>query len=408
MRPRPDFSHSQPLADVTFPPRAHYLDFIRGATVVLVVVYHVFFARNHVLGFGGLLPTNGPGFGDALTTFVYPWLMFSLFLVAGISARLSLNRRSNREFFGERTTKLLVPSTLGVLAFHSWTLGVLTTTSAPGLVDPSIPSFVFPVVCVLGGQGPLWFAQLLFLYSALLALFRRGSTNRATVAISSVTTDKFSGEASLRSTFAWTLFFAAATLGVWGSAQVLNTPVITVYRFGIYGFAFFLGYLVFHRADVEAALVRTRWFWGVCALYFGFLYFRRFFGANYADAPVLRHWLTNVYAWTATLAILGFAKRYVDRPTRFTTFLARTSFGLYVFHMFFVYAATLLFARFCDVPAPLEIALVAAVSFAGSYATYFAVRRVPGLRFLVLGPRRRDFERKIGETGKKSSFFGKN
>lgn len=407
MRPRPDFSHSQPLADVSFPPRAHYLDFIRGATVVLVVVYHVFFARNHVLGFGGLLPTNGPGFGDALTTFVYPWLMFSLFLVAGISARLSLNRRSNREFFGERTTKLLVPSTLGVLAFHSWTLGVLTTTSAPGLVDPSIPSFVFPVVCVLGGQGPLWFAQLLFLYSALLVLFRRRPQNRATATKSEVTPDKSSGEPSLRSTFVWTLFFVAATLGVWGSAQVLNTPVITVYRFGIYGFAFFLGYLVFHRADVETALVRTRWLWGVCALCFGVLYFRRFFGANYADGPILRHWLTNVYAWTATLAILGFAKRYVDRPTRFTTFLARTSFGLYVFHMFFVYAATLLFARLCDVPEPLEIALVAAASFAGSYATYFAVRRVPGLRFLVLGLRRRDVERKIGETGKKSSFFGK-
>ncbi|MBQ7029273.1 MAG: acyltransferase [Thermoguttaceae bacterium] len=398
----------QPLADTKLTPRSHYLDFIRGATVVLVVVYHVFFARNYVLGFGGLLPTNGPGFGDALTTFVYPWLMFSLFLVAGISARLSLNRRSNREFFRERTAKLLVPSTLGVLVFHSWTLGLITTASAPGLVDPSIPSFVFPIVCVLGGQGPLWFAQLLFVYSALLVLFRRRPARTATVAKSEVASSRDSDEASLFSTFVWTLFFVAATLGVWGSAQVLNAPVITVYRFGIYGFAFLLGYLVFHRADVEAALVRTRWFWGVCALVFGVVYFRRFFGANYADGPVLRHWLTNVYAWTATLAILGFAKRYVDRPTRFTTFLARTSFGLYVFHMFFVYAATLLFARFCDVPAPLEIALVAAVSFAGSYATYFAVRRVPGLRFLVLGPRRRDFERKIGETGKKSSFFGKN
>lgn len=384
----------QPLADTTLTTRSHYLDFIRGATVVLVVVYHVFFARNHVLGFGGLLPTNGPGFGDALTTFVYPWLMFSLFLVAGISARLSLNRRSNREFFRERTAKLLIPSTLGVLVFHSWTLGLITTASAPGLVDPSIPSFVFPIVCVLGGQGPLWFAQLLFVYSALLVLFRRRPTNRATVANASVATPEQSGETSLRSTLAWTLFFAAATLGVWGSAQVLNTPVITVYRVGIYGFAFFLGYLVFCRPDVETALVRTRWFWGVCALYFGVLYFRRFFGANYADAPVLRHWLTNVYAWTATLAILGFSKRYADRPTRFSTFFARTNFGLYVFHMFFVYAATLLVARFCNVPEAAEIALVTVAAFAGSYATYFVVRRVPVLRFLVLGLRRPKVEAK--------------
>ncbi|MBR5243426.1 MAG: acyltransferase family protein [Thermoguttaceae bacterium] len=393
----------QPFADSTLTMRSHYLDFIRGATVVLVVVYHVFFARNHVLGFGGLLPTSGPGFGDAFATFVYPWLMFSLFLVAGISARLSLNRRSNREFFSERTTKLLVPSTLGVLAFHSWTLGVLTTASAPGLVDPSIPPFVFPIVCVLDGQGPLWFAQLLFLYSALLVLCRRRSTNRATVAITNVTSLQNSGAASRRSTFAWTLFFVAATFGVWGSAQILNAPLITVYRVGIYGFAFFLGYFVFWRPSVEAALVRTRLFWGVCAISFGVLYFRRFFGGNYADASVLRHWSTNVYAWTATLAILGFAKRYVDRPTRLSTFLAQTNFGLYVFHMFFVYAATLLVARLCDIPEAVEIALVTVAAFAGSYATYFAVRRVPVLRFLVLGLR----GSKVELADKNSLFFEK-
>ena len=392
----------QPLADVNLPPRAHYLDFIRGATVALVVVYHVFFARNCVLGFGGLLPTNGPGFADALTTFVYPWLMFSLFLVAGVSARLSLNRRANREFFRERTTKLLIPSTLGVLVFHSWTLGVLTTTSAPGLADASIPTSVFALICVLGGQGPLWFAQLLFLYSALLVCFRRRVSKNATLADSSVA-QPAAVKTSRSSTLAWTLFFAATTFGVWGSAQVLNAPLITVYRFGIYGFAFFLGYLVFHRASVETALVRTRWLWGVCALSFGVLYFRRFFGENYADAPVLRHWLTNAYAWTATLAILAFSKRYADRPTRLSTFLARTSFGLYVFHMFFVYAATLVFARFFDVPEPLEIALVAAASFAGSYATYFVVRRVPVFRVLVLGLR----GPKSNRDGKKLLFFGK-
>ncbi len=372
----------QPLADSTFTPRSHYLDFLRGATVALVVVYHVFFARNHVLGFGGLLPTNGPGFGDAFATVVYPWLMFSLFLLAGVSARLSLNRRSNREFLGERTTKLLIPSTLGVLVFHSWTLGVLSTISVPGLSDARLPTPIFALICVLGGQGPLWFAQLLFVYSALLVLFRRRSTSDASPADSSPARSR-------SSTPAWTLFFAAATLGVWGSAQVLNAPTITVYRVGIYGFAFFLGCFVFWRPSVETALVRARWFWGVCAFFLGVLYFRRFFGENYADAAVLRRFLTNAYAWTATLAILGFAKRCVDRPTRVSAFLARTSFGLYVFHMFFVDAATLILDRFFHFAEPLEIALVAAAAFAGSYATLFAVRRVPVLRFLVLGLRRR-------------------
>jgi acyltransferase family len=38
--------------------------------------------------------------------------MVLLFVVAGMSARYSLQKRSNKEFLKERVTKLLVPSTL--------------------------------------------------------------------------------------------------------------------------------------------------------------------------------------------------------------------------------------------------------------------------------------------------------
>ena len=36
------------------------------------------------------------------------------------------------------------------------------------------------------------------------------------------------------------------------SAQILNTPIIVVYRFGIYGYAFLLGYFVFcHESNIK-------------------------------------------------------------------------------------------------------------------------------------------------------------
>ena len=39
---------------------------------------------------------------------------------------------------------------------------------------------------------------------------------------------------------------------IWGAAQILNTPVIVVYRFGIYGTGFLLGYFIFsHDAVME-------------------------------------------------------------------------------------------------------------------------------------------------------------
>ena len=37
---------------------------------------------------------------------------------------------------------------------------------------------------------------------------------------------------------------------LWAAAQVLNAPYIAVYRFGIYAFAFMLGYFVFAQEEV--------------------------------------------------------------------------------------------------------------------------------------------------------------
>ena len=45
---------------------------------------------------------------------------------------------------------------------------------------------------------------------------------------------------------------------VWGAAQILNTPVICVYRFGIYGICFLLGYYVFSHEKVTDRLARER------------------------------------------------------------------------------------------------------------------------------------------------------
>ena len=44
---------------------------------------------------------------------------------------------------------------------------------------------------------------------------------------------------------------------VWGAAQILNTPVICVYRFGIYGICFLLGYYVFSHEKVTDRLARV-------------------------------------------------------------------------------------------------------------------------------------------------------
>ena len=67
--------------------RKHYLDNIRWATVLLVVLYHAIFMYNHVVTVGVVGPVTDCRWQDALQYLLYPWFMVVLFLVSGALAR---------------------------------------------------------------------------------------------------------------------------------------------------------------------------------------------------------------------------------------------------------------------------------------------------------------------------------
>lgn len=74
--------------------RKHYLDNIRWATVVIVLLYHVNYLFNTV---GIPFPVGedaGVRFMDTFSYIVYPWFMALLFVIAGMSARYALKRQT--------------------------------------------------------------------------------------------------------------------------------------------------------------------------------------------------------------------------------------------------------------------------------------------------------------------------
>ena len=204
--------------------RYAYLDAIRWMTVLLVIVYHVCYLFNGVGIFGGVPNARNLPLLDTISGTVYPWFMVLLFVVAGMCARFALVQQGNRAFLRNRARKLLVPSTLGLFVLQ-WVTGYLNIRMG-GAVD-TIPKPLLYPISVLSGIGPLWFVQLLFLFSAILVLIRRIDRNDHLFRI---------GEKCP----SWLI--CAFALLIWGAAQVGNMPVITTYRLGIYLTAFLLGY----------------------------------------------------------------------------------------------------------------------------------------------------------------------
>lgn len=348
--------------------RKKYIDNIRWITVALVVVYHVIFIFNGTGTLGGVGPLCPVQYQDAVLYLLYPWFMLLLFVVSGMCARFYLGRHTHKEFIRERTVKLLVPSTLGVVVF-GWILGYFNMKIG-GAFDSmgAVPKPVLFVIMCLSGTGPLWYIQLLWVFSLLLTVFRR------------VEKDRLSNLCA-RTTLPVLL---ALMVVIYGAAHIGNVPVVVVYRFGIYGVGYLLGYLVFAHDEVMTRLEKAWLPLTAAALILGAAFTAVFWGQSYAGHEVLDTPLCNVFAWIAVLAVLAFMKKWGGFDNAFARWMTRKSWGLYLFH-YLPLAACAYYIYAMPIPAVLKYLLTAAAAVAGGVLLYDIISRIPVLRWCVCG-----------------------
>ena len=351
-----------------------YLDNIRWITVCIVVIYHVIYIFNGVQPFGVIGPFQEHQIQDAFQYLVYPWFMALLFVVSGMSARYYLEGHSTKEFIRDKTRKLLVPSTIGLFVFQ-WILGYYNMKISGALESfQNVPGVVRYIIMAVSGIGVLWYIQVLWIFSMLLLLVRKIEKDRIW---------KAGAKAPV-----W--FLLCLTVCVYGAAQILNTPVVTVYRFGIYGFCFFTGYFLFSHDEVVARL--CRW-WGIlsmAAVGLGLFYAVYYFGENYAIEPVINNLSACVYCWITILAILAFMKKYGDRENKVTRWMCEKSWGIYVFHYLpLAMTAYYLTEYVPGLPAGIVYLAVGISAFAGALLLYEIISRIPVIRWCVLGLRSR-------------------
>ncbi len=350
--------------------RKYYLDNIRWITVCIVVVYHIFYLFN-CSGVITNMTVQGVPIVDTFEIFVYPWFMCLLFVVSGISSRLSLGKRTPKEFIKERFSKIFVPSICGIF-IYGWIAGYITdkcTDIFAGNGD-SVPAVLKYFIYSLIGSGPLWFAHIVFVASLLLLI--------------AVKLDKNDIFRNLCGKTNYLVLFLL-TAAVWGSSLILNVPTISVYRFGIYLFMFFLGYFVFSHDEVIEKLKKIAVPMGIIAFIGGIAYTAFIYGKTFTDDSVLQSPITNIYLWTAVLAILGLGAKYLNFSNKFTKYMTKNNFAFYVLH----YTIVLLIGYFCVTYLNLPFGFYYVIMAVGTVIILPVlteiIKRIPVLRKLVLG-----------------------
>ena len=354
--------------------RKHYLDNIRWFSVLAVVLYHVFFMFNSisVMAFRTFSDVQ---YQDGIIYLLYPWIMVILFLIAGMSSRYYLEKHTIKEFISSRTRKLLVPSTIGILLF-GWTQGYISMMETDAFSkSPEIMSLPLPariLIMDVSGTSILWFSQMLWLISMLAALIAKFEKGRLY---------KFTSKAGI-------ITSVLLVIPVFISANILNMPILSVYRFGLYPFVFFLGYFVFAHDEVIKRIAKFRIPLIIASAALGITYLILYFGQDAMSVPAMTSIPAVAFCWAFCLALLGSFRTWFDVQTPFTSFMTKRSFGIYTFHYLCMSAAALVLVRHTNCPALPTYILCGIAGLGGAIILNEIVTRIPFVRWCLLGNRK--------------------
>ncbi len=346
--------------------RKRYIDMLRLACVALLIPFHTAMMYN-TWGEGQYVPGAPLPAAGWFVWLTYPWFMPVMFVLAGMSARYSLEKRSPAQFVKERLLRVGLPLLAGVLLINPF-LAYIADISNNGYSGGYFAHYVIfftrwtDLSGYDGGFGlsHLWFLLYLVIISlAALPIFllcRRFP--------------KF---------MAWNKW-PVALIMLLGAVQAqaddwLNFGGKSLAQYFV---LFLIGLFALSHEEVQEKLERLR---------FAFLISALVAGAGYAVA-IESQWSGfaydlpyYLYGYLAALALIGLGKRYFIAQNGALIRAAESSQLFYIFHYPILTAvAYLLMPRITNIP--LQIAVFIAVSLVFTVLLSVAIRRIPVVRIL--------------------------
>jgi len=374
--------------------RLFFVDHLRAALVILVVLHHVAMVYGGIQPFYYLEPPL-----NSLLGFLVPmafvlmnqaWFMGAFFLLAGYFTPGSYDRKGAGSFLKNRLIRLGIPLVIFFFVLNPISsLGMfLMPASLTGITEPLTWQGFWKIYPGLIGLGPLWFVAMLLIFSFGYAAWQRLGKNRSSASKGESSVPSYLGIGAFILALAVASYLVRMIIPL--GKSVLGFP--TLAYFPQYLSLFILGAVAYRRnwfrtlpgsmgiVGFVAAMLAT-----LTLFVLGFLSFLKAIEAASPQIPPFGFgtWQSGVYAlWDSIfvvgmcLAALVFFRRFFDKESKLGRFLSQQSYAVYIIHIpvivFLVYAL-----RGIELAPLLKFGLAAVIIVPTCFVVAYILRKIP-------------------------------
>ena len=345
--------------------RKHYIDNLRNMTILLLFPVHTFMIWND---FGSRFYI-WMGENKILSTaivLINPWFMPLLFVLAGMSARYALKKRSIGEFIRQRIEKLLIPFLAGVIILVPFqTLYARKFFEGyKGNVWDNLCYFFTHLTDFSGYDGAftpghLWFILFLFLISMIALLVWHF-----------LPYERLEAHVEKMPAYGILLLF----IPIWLMYYIGN---FGGYSIGKNLALYLIGYYVLSNDIIMEKLEkRIKVLESVCIIATITSVFMYYTLSYYGDLWV------NFVGWISILVLLVLGKKHFNRRTDFTEYFNQASYPVYILHQSILVVLAYYVVRLSE-NLLIQVTGILFGSFLLTVVAYHLLRRIPFVRNLV-------------------------
>ena len=324
--------------------RKHYIDNLRSIAILVLIPYHAAMAWN-AWGEPNYMMFGSSRVLSSFIVFFSPFLMPLLFLLAGMSTRFALAKRSSGQYVVERVKRLIVPLLFGTVVL----MPVLTyladvrNCGYSGSFVSHYGVFFGKFTDLTGADGGFSFGQFWFLlYLFVISLICLG-----VICLQKKFLPRFSGNMPL-----WGVLLLGLPLPFLGGLLEIGGKSLVEYVY-----VFLLGYYVFSCDEVILLLRKYRYVLLSVGVVSSFANIYMFLWSTSFEAVNL--YVNYLACWFMVLGLLGVGSSSLDFSSPLSFGFARTSFAFFSLHYIFVVGLQFVFADMPLVPLFLLPVLIA-------------------------------------------------